>query len=257
MEQVVHFLNRVGEKIAGTLHLPDRPTDWGVILGHCFTCSRHTGILREICRELVGEGIAGLRFDFSGNGQSEGDFADSSYTKHIGEMKLAAAFLKEKGISRFGAGGHSMGAAISVLAASDMKNMAGVCALAGRIGGADASLLFSPDQMRELEQTGRVCFISRGRNLELTRHFFLDMRQYDLLQTIQGMKPRLMVVHGDQDEIIPVENAYEARQARPGTELMIIPGADHMFSSPDHRARIARAVAKWFAGVFRSDSEVK
>ena len=128
MEEAVHFKNRQGETLAGTLHLPEPPGPEGVILGHCFTCSRHTSILRETARKLTERGITALRFDFSGNGQSEGDFINTAYTRHIQEMTQARNFLSGRGITRFGLAGHSMGAAIAILAGSRMERIEGICA---------------------------------------------------------------------------------------------------------------------------------
>ena len=253
MEKSVAFLNEHGEKLAGTLHLPEFPTDRAVIWGHCFTCSRHTTILRDISKKLEEKGIASLRFDFSGNGQSEGDFSHTSYTRHIAEMKQAASFLSEQGFSRFAAGGHSMGAAIAVLSAERMSGetlkISAVCALAGRLGSGKISQIFSDKQMEELRQTGRVSFVSRGRKLELREDFFTDMQKYDLAAAVAGLKIPLMVIHGDKDEVIAVENALEAKERNPAIELEIIPDADHMFLNPAHRAEIAERAAAWFSGI--------
>ncbi len=253
MEKTVNFLNEYREKLAGTLHVPESPTDRAVLWGHCFTCSRHTSILRDISKKLEEKGIASLRFDFSGNGQSEGDFSHTSYTRHIAEMKQAMNFLSDQGFFRFAAGGHSMGAAIAVLAADRMAakslNIKAVCALAGRLGKGRISHLFSDEQMEELRQTGKVSFVSRGRQLELGEDFFTDMQKYDLAETVAGFKIPLMVIHGDKDEVIPVKNALEAKERNPGIELEIIPDADHMFLNPAHRAKIAERAAAWFSGI--------
>jgi putative redox protein len=74
LQQQIQFSNHYGEKLAGTFHLPTEDSRRGIILGHCFTCSRHTRILRDVSLALVEEGFKVLRFDFSGNGQSEGGF---------------------------------------------------------------------------------------------------------------------------------------------------------------------------------------
>jgi len=254
MENTVSFLNEHGEKLAGTLHLPELPTDRAVIWGHCFTCSRHTTVLRDISKKLVESGIASLRFDFSGNGQSEGDFSHTSYTRHIGEMKQAAAFLSAQGFSCFAAGGHSMGAAIAVLAAERMASeslkIEAVCALSGRLGSGKLSQIFSMEQMEELRQTGRVSFVSRGRSLELREDFFTDIQKYNLAASVANLKIPMMVMHGDKDEMISVENALDAKKHNPDIQLEIIPDADHMFLNPAHRADIAERAADWFFEIF-------
>jgi len=247
MEQPIYFYNQQGEKIAGTLHLPKRPAGCGVVFGHCFTCSRHTRIIRQICNELAEKDVLALRFDFSGNGQSEGEFSASNYSKQITEMQTATGIITEKGARWIGLSGHSMGAVIAVLTAARTSTVKAVCALAGRLSGLNASHFFSKKQLKELEDTGRVSFNSRGRSLQLSTKFFADAKQYDLPETVKSLQTPLMVVHGDADEIIPVQDAYLAKTLNPEyTELEIIPGADHMFSDERHRSQASRLVVKWF-----------
>jgi putative redox protein len=246
METPIQFENSAGERIAGTLHAPDAASSAGVVLGHCFTCSRHTSILRDISRRLRESGIAALRFDFSGNGQSEGEFSRTTYSKHIDEMRQAADLLRREGVQRIGLAGHSMGASIAVLSGKRIPGVRGVCALGGRLAGLDPTLIFNEIQLEELQRTGRVHFQSRGRDLILGQDFFEDARRYDVPETVAALPAPLMVVHGDQDEIIPVQNAYEAQSRNPDVALMIVPGADHMFSDPAHRRQIADRVARWF-----------
>jgi dipeptidyl aminopeptidase/acylaminoacyl peptidase len=247
MEQPVHFYNHQGEKLTGTLHRPDNPTHYGVVFGHCFTCSRHTGILRRICTELEAEAFMSLRFDFSGNGQSQGSFDESTFSKQIREMEIAAAFIAEKGAVRIGLAGHSMGAVIAILTAARMSTINAVCALAGRLSGLNATHFLSQSQRKDLYDTGRVSFSSRGRSLQISTGFFADAGQYNLPETITNLKTPLLIVHGDRDEIIPVQEAYLARQLnRESTTLAIFPGADHMFSHKDHRRQVAKLVVEWF-----------
>lgn len=248
MEQAQFFYNDAGEKLAGSLHLPESSgasPETAFVWGHCFTCSRHTGILRDISRTLAEKGFASLRFDFSGNGQSQGDFSATSYSKHIRETEQAMLFLEEKGFSRFFLGGHSMGAAIAVLTAAKQKKVKGVCALAGRLGSREGLQIFSQKQMRELEERGRLRFESRGRKLELDAAFFADMKQYDIPAAVKKLTVPLLVIHGDQDEIISVENARSAKEINAAVQVEIIAGADHMFLNAKHRADICTRVGKW------------
>jgi putative redox protein len=247
MEQSIYFYNQQGEKLAGTLHLPKRSAGCGVVFGHCFTCSRHTRIIRQTCKELAEKDVLALRFDFSGNGQSEGEFSASNYSKQINEMQTAADVIAEKGARRIGLAGHSMGAVIAVLTAAQTKTVKAVCALAARLSGLNATHFFSKKQLEELEVTGRVSFNSRGRSLQLSTKFFTDAKQYDLPEAVKSLQTPLMVIHGDADEIIPVQDAYLAKTLNSeNTELVIIPGGDHMFSAELHRTQISKLVVKWF-----------
>ena len=247
MEQPVHFYNHQEEKLAGTLHLPDEPKGGGVVFGHCFTCSRHTRVIRHICSDLATAGFIALRFDFSGNGQSQGDFAASTYSKQIAEFQKSMDLITEKGAEWIGLAGHSMGAVIAILTAAEMNRVKAVCALAGRLSGLNAAHFFNKRQLKELQDTGKVFFTSRGRPLQLSTTFFADAEEYNLSETIKNLQAPLMVVHGDRDEIVSVEDAYLAREWNPiNTTLAIIPDADHMFGNHEHRLKISKLVVKWF-----------
>ncbi len=188
-----------------------------------------------------------LRFDFSGNGQSEGKFAESTYSKQISEMKTAAAFVSGKGVSWIGLAGHSMGAAIALIAGAQMNSTKAVCALAGRFSGLSSTHFLSQNQRKELQKTGRVLFSSRGRSLVLSERLFTDGNQYNLPDIVASFHSPLLVVHGDNDEIVPVKEAYKAYQLNSeNTRLAIIPGADHMFSRQEHYRQVSGLVAEWF-----------
>ena len=250
MEKQIHFSNHLGERLAGTLHLPEpqKGTNGrGVVMGHCFTCSRHTGILRQLGRDLAAAGYVALRFDFSGNGQSEGLFSDSTYTKQIAEMNTAADRIGREGATWIGMAGHSMGAVIAVLTAGQSERVKAVCAMAGRLSGLDARRFLNPGQIDEIEKTGRVTFTSRGRSLEMTGQFFSDADRFDLPGILRSFPAPLLVLHGDNDTVVPVSEAHGAESLNPGRiEMAIIPGADHMFGSDDHRRHISRRVTEWF-----------
>jgi putative redox protein len=102
-------------------------------------------------------------------------------------------------------------------------------------------------QQTELQQKGRIRFASRGRDLQLTSGFFADAGQFDLPQTIQSLQTPLLIIHGDQDEIVPVDEAHRARDLNPEyIKLAVIPSGDHMFSNSDQRRDVAKMVVQWF-----------
>lgn len=247
MSDIIHFENQDGEKLAGTLEMPEKPTNRAVVMGHCFTCSRHIRLLIDLSQDLARAGYMALRFDFSGNGQSEGDFARTSYSKHIGEMKQAVTMMGRKGAEWIGLAGHSMGAAVSLLTAVEMEEVKAVCTIGGRYSQLDPLHLFSEIQKRELKETGKVSFSSRGQPLELNQTFFQDAVRHDLSQAVESLNKPLLIVHGDRDDIIEVEAAYQGRDLKPsGIDLVIIEGADHMFMEKDHRRLVSDRVVDWF-----------
>lgn len=247
MQEQLTFLNHADEALAATFHRPDTPNGKGVILGHCFTCSRHTGILREISTGLEALGFFVLRFDFSGNGQSQGLFVESSLSKHIREMQLAVDWLRHQGADQWiGLVGHSMGGAIAVLSMPRIPEARAVAAIGSRLMGFDPMKFLGQQQIEELKASGKIAFSSRNRTLELTTGFFEDANSHSLPETVRHLDRPLMIVHGEKDELIPVAEAYEARLLNPERiTLEIVPEADHMLSNPDHRAVAAGKIVSW------------
>lgn len=247
MEQPIRFDNHVGETLVGTLHRPDRPPIGAVVAGHCFTCSRHTGILRRICSDLCDAGFAALRFDFSGNGQSGGVFDQSTWSKQILEMEAAVDQMRQDGAQWIGVLGHSLGAAIALLVARKLPMVAAVCRVAGRVSALRATHFLTARQRSDLSRSGQAQFTSRGRQLTINQDFFADAQRYDLEEVIRALTIPLLVVHGDRDDIIPVAEAQRAKAANPAwVDLAIVEGGDHMLSQPDHQQQTARIVVDWF-----------
>ena len=243
----ITFENHMGETLTGDLYLPDNNPQSGVVFGHCFTCSRHTRVITASCEALYHAGIATLRFDFSGNGQSQGNFAETTYSKHVKEMQLAIQQLKHYGVENIGLAGHSMGAAISLLTASRTPEVGAVCTLAGRFSELDVSGLLGETKVEELRQTGQIHFSSRGRNLMLGNDFFDDVKEYNLADTVSHLNIPLLAIHGEEDDIISVSEVYQSRQLKPeNTTIEVLKGADHMFSQEAHRTHIAQLLTGWF-----------
>ena len=250
MEQQVRFKNQHGENLAGTLHLPDKPTRSGIVLGHCFTCTRHTTILRQLAQVLAGSGFTALRFDFSGNGQSEGEFTQSTYGKQIDEMRTAANLVAEYGPTWIGMAGHSMGGLIAFLTAARTPEIKAVSAIGSRLSGMRATHFLSGTQKEILEKTGEVTFTSRGRFLKLTNEFFAEADRLEPANLIKSFSKPLMMIHGDRDEIVPISEAYKAQELSDGRmQLEVIEGADHMFTKEEHRLKVSELVAQWFIEV--------
>ena len=247
MSEQITFNNHRGESLAGTLHLPGPRARGGIVLGHCFTCSRHTGILRRLAEDLGNDGFITLRFDFSGNGQSEGVFSDSTYSKQMAEMEIAAKIVAEQGAEWIGAAGHSMGGLVAFLSTAQGERFGAVCALASRLGGSQAIHFLGPEQRRTLQQTGEVSFTSRGRSLKIAENFFSDAHRFNPTKMLKTFSKPLLIVHGDEDEVIPLEEAYKAETLSGGNaQLEVIPGADHMFSREQDRQAVSKIVVDWF-----------
>jgi len=247
MEESLTLKNHLGENLSASLHTPDQVNSFGIVWGHCFTCSRHSLILRRVCQYLEQNGFMVLRFDFSGNGQSQGAFHTSTYSKQLKEIKVACDFLEGKGIKHIGLGGHSLGGIIALLAAPHISNLFAVCALASRATTTTPRFFLNQGEQAILAKEKAVQFTSRGRSLVLTESFFQDASKYNLEEAVTSIKKPIMVVHGDRDEIIPVSDAQKIQRYNPNhVDLFILEGGDHMFSHEEQRQEVAETTAKWF-----------
>lgn len=245
MESVT-FKNRFQEKLSGTLLRPSAATGFGFVLGHCFTCSRHTRILIDLSNVLADLGFGVLRFDFSGNGQSEGRFEDSTYTKQAEEMIAAADFMKQSGAVHVLIGGHSMGAMVSLITAANQDDISGVIALAAGAAPLHPDRLLTDAQKKDLSDSGRVAFASRGRDLMLTREFFDDAAGYELPDIIRKIACPVLVVLAAEDTITASGPAKALFNGAPQhIDLLEVDGADHMFSSDTHRRIVTDHVTRW------------
>jgi pimeloyl-ACP methyl ester carboxylesterase len=248
--QPVRFTNHMNEKLSGTLHRPInddvQANGFGFILGHCFTCSRHTRILIDLSNALTDLGFCVLRFDFSGNGQSEGSFEDSTYTKQIDEMISAAAYMKKNEADHVLIGGHSMGGMVSLFTAARQKDIAGVISLAVGSAPLHPDRLLTDIQKAQLISSGNVSFSSRGRNLVLTRNFFDDAEQYDVQEMIAQITCPVLIVSAENDMITDsIPPKFVLNSTNQNVDLFEVKGADHMFSSEEHRQTVISHVTQW------------
>jgi putative redox protein len=244
--QPANFTNSIGEKLSATLHRPSVLSGFGFVLGHCFTCSRHTRILIDLSNALTDLGFCVLRFDFSGNGQSEGRFEDSTYTKQIDEMISAVDFMKKNEADHVLIGGHSMGGMVSLFTAARQKDIAGVIALAVGSAPLHPDRLLTGIQKEQLITRGNVPFSSRGRNLVLTRDFFDDAEQYDVQEMIAQIKCPVLIVLAENDLVTdPVSAKSVLNSANQNIQLFEVDVADHMFSSEEHRKIVIDRCIQW------------
>ena len=252
METKISFKNSQGEILKGVLHQPKKPQatdgqDNGIVFLHCFTCTKYHRIVRSLSEQLCEAGFIVLRFDFSGNGESEGRLEDATYTKMIGEVKEAVTLLNKRGIRRIGLAGHSMGAILVLLSASSDPRVSAVAFLAGSSEAARVRHIFPPEVIETTEREGVSEAFVYGRTIMLKREFLLDVENYNAGLAAATLKRPILLVHGTADEVI---NFYHARQlynwaSQPKT-LVPIEGADHLFRDDAALRQLSDVVVGWF-----------
>lgn len=226
----VSYFNDKHLRLAGLLHSGPE-TSRALIVCHGFTGSKEGGGRAvEMAEELARLDFAALLFDFSGCGESEGDFADVSLSGHISDLKSSVDFCLGSGFKKVITLGRSFGGAAALCHGGADQRVAGVCAWAAP---ADLPGVFSSFRDRSLKVTGNlVPLTGEGGTVHLKKSFFSDLERYDVAGQAALISPRpLLIVHGDSDTVVPGENAravYEA--AGEPKKLRMIREADHQFS---------------------------
>lgn len=247
MEESVHFYNKSNEKLAGFLHVPEGNYHKGIALAHCFTCSRHQKIMRSTCDALAKNGFLVLRFDFSGNGESEGRFEDATYSKEIGDLESAISFLSMRNVKDFAVLGHSMGAVVSILHSAKDSRVSSLCVIGSPAESLSIRNVFPENKMEEIYSKGKAGVSIFGKKLVMTKEFFDDAENYSVEESLGTFTRPFCVVQGSLDSIVPVENATKLYSYAKGQkEIYIIDGADHMFSDSRHLAAAQKVILDWF-----------
>jgi len=247
MEESVSFKNKVGESLVGFLHKPAKPSKHGVVLAHCFTCSKSIKVLRKTCDKLAEAGFLVLRFDFSGNGDSEGKFEESTYSKQITDLECAINFMAAQGTDCLGLLGLSMGATVSILYSVVDDRISSVCVLGAPADTKELRNVFSKEVQQEIEQKGKKVVNLFGRDLVITKALLADTEKHDVAKALKNLNKPLCIIHGSSDTIVAVENAKKLyAMAKEPKELHLIKGADHLFTTDADLQEVDEIVLKWF-----------
>ncbi len=242
-------IDGVDGELSGTLQIPAGEPRGAVLLAHCFTCSRSLKITRHLSTGIEDGGFAVLRFDFTGLGESEGDFAETTVTTNIADIEAAAAFLSRRGFSACAMVGHSLGGAATLLAAGNLPDVRAVVAVAAPFGPEHVRHLFSESEIDRVFAQGRATVRIAGRPFEISQSFFQDLERHCSPERIQALDRPLLVVHGTADRVVPVSEGERIHSAaRQPKWFAGIPGADHMFTKPGAVER-ATAVIRSFLDV--------
>ncbi len=241
----VLFPGSGGEPLAGRLELPAGPVTATGLFAHCFTCGKDSVAASRISRELAARGVALLRFDFTGLGQSGGDFANTTFTSNVDDLVCAADHLRET----IGAPGiligHSLGGAAVLAAAHLIPEAKAVVTIGAPVDTAHVEHLLGSSRA-EIEASGVAEVVLAGRPFRISNAFLTDIRRQNQQERIAGLRRALLVMHSPQDDLVDVENArliYDA--ARHPKSFVSLDGANHLLTARADAAYVAEVLAAW------------
>lgn len=231
--------------MAGTIDMPDTPPVAYAIFAHCFTGSRFTPAAARVAKQLTKFGIATLRFDFPGLGQSEGEFANTSFSSNVEDIKAAYEWMSQNYAAPQLLIGHSLGGAASLKAATELPRLKAVATLGAPFDPAHAVLHFA-DRIKDVDEHGAVTVVLGGRDIVISRAFLEDLADTNPEIYLPKLRKPLLLVHSPIDETVGVDNAQLIfRVTRYPKSLISLDRADHLATREGVAQRAADLIGNW------------
>lgn len=241
------FAGHDGATLAARLDLPAGPPRATALFAHCFTCSKDIEAARRIARRLAGEGLAVLRFDFTGLGHSEGEFANTSFTTNIQDLVLAAQALEARLSGPQLLVGHSLGGA-AVLAAAARIPSARAVATIGAPADTAHVLAHMGAALETIRREGAADVTLGGRPVRIGRSFVEDVEATRLRDAVGALRAALLILHAPRDMMVGVENATALfLAAKHPKSFVSLDDADHLLTDPADADYAAGVIAAWAA----------
>lgn len=241
----IEFQGHDGGKLAAKLDLPPgRPLGYA-LFAHCFSCSKDVHAARRIAQGLAREGFAVLRFDFTGLGLSEGDFANTNFSTNVQDLVAAARWLSENHGGPDLLVGHSLGGAAVVVAGGLIPEVKAVATI-GAPSDADHVLHQFAPAVATIEDEGAAEVVLGGRPFTIARQFVEDVRGASVRDAAAQLRKPLLVMHAPRDEIVGIDNATGLFvAARHPKSFISLDNADHLLTRPEDASFVARTLAAW------------
>jgi uncharacterized OsmC-like protein/alpha-beta hydrolase superfamily lysophospholipase len=239
------FPNSQGQTLAALLDRPDGPVRAVALFAHCFTCGKDNKAARRIAEGLKLRGIAVLRFDFTGLGMSEGEFANTTFSSNVDDLVAAADHLRERLAAPTILIGHSLGGAAVLAAAHRIADSRAVVTINAPADPAHVTGLLK-DQVADVALHGEVEVTLGGRQFKVRRAFLDDIAEQMLTARIANLHKALLIFHSPTDETVGIDNASHIFLAAKHPKSFIsLAGADHLLSRRSDDAYVANVIAAW------------
>lgn len=244
--QKILFKNHNNARLGARLDLPDKRTpEYYALFAHCFTCTKNLKAIGNINRALTDDGIAVLRFDFTGLGESEGDFADTNFTTNVDDLVSAAEFLEKEYRAPKILIGHSLGGAAVLQAAAAIPLSVAVATIAAPCEPSHLKRLLGLDEA-EIKQKGQAKITLGGKKFKIKQQFVEDLEQTHMEETIKNIKKALIIFHSPVDSIVSIDNAaYIFQAARHPKSFISLDRADHLLLDEEDSQYVGRIIGVW------------
>ncbi|WNB18348.1 bifunctional alpha/beta hydrolase/OsmC family protein [Marivirga arenosa] len=242
----ITFKGSQNTELSAEIHFPadDFPHNY-IVFAHCFTCNKNLNAVRNIILGLTKKGFAVLSFDFTGLGQSDGDFADTNFSSNIEDIVLASEYLEKEYSSPTMLVGHSLGGAAVLIAAAKIDSVKAIATI-GAPAQADHVLHLIENKKEEIIESGGAKVNIGGRSFKIKKQFLDDLQSKDNLSKIEELRKSILILHSPQDETVDISNAaaiYE--RAHHPKSFISLDQADHLLSKKEDSIYSGEVIASW------------
>jgi putative redox protein len=239
------FEGSSGAELAARLELPTGPVKAYALFAHCFTCTKDLTAARKIAEALNMQGIAVLRFDFTGLGGSGGDFSSTNFTSNLDDLERAADFLRSEFEAPKLLIGHSLGGAAVLAVARRIKEATAIATIGAPADVEHVTHNFA-DHLDQIRNQGEAEVSLGGRPFVIRKQFVDDLGNHDLSTQVASMKKALLVMHAPLDQTVGIENAGRIFDAAKHPKSFVsLDQADHLLRDPDDASYAASVIAAW------------
>ena len=242
----ITFQNKEGQQLVGRLELPidEHPHNY-VIFAHCFTCTKNLLAVKNISRALSNNGFAVLRFDFTGLGESEGDFADTNFSGNVEDLLAAADHLSTHYQAPTMLIGHSLGGAAVLFAASELATVKAVVTIGAPSDPVHVKHLIKSD-LEEIKKEGKATVNLSGRDFTIKKQFLDDLESKSLPETARLLRKPLLILHSPHDRTVGIKNAEAIyHSALHPKSFVSLDNADHLLSDKRDSTYAGKVIAGW------------
>lgn len=242
----LNIKNSDGFKLHAVLELPaDRKVEQYAIFAHCFTCNSNFNAVRHISRELTSHGFGVVRFDFTGLGDSEGEFAETNFSANVRDLIDVNDYIKKEYKAPSLLIGHSLGGAAALMAAHELENIQAVATIGAPSEANHVKHLFE-DNIDKIRKEGEAEVNIGGRPFKIKKQFLDDIMSNEVQKRIDKLKKPILILHSPLDKIVSIDNAAEIYKAAFHPKSFIsLDKADHMLSNKEDSNYAAKIIGTW------------
>jgi uncharacterized protein len=241
----IDFAGADGQKLAARLDVPDGDVRAYALFAHCFTCGKDIFAASRIAQALAAHGIAVLRFDFTGLGASEGEFANTNFSSNLADLVAAANYLRQAYRAPALLVGHSLGGAAVLAAAADLPETRAVVTIGAPSDPAHVTKLFK-DHLEQIDSSGEAEVQLAGRPFRIKRQFLVDVAEQKLTEKIGRLGRALLVMHSPRDTTVDIANAMHIfTVAKHPRSFISLDDADHLLTRKADAVYVANLIPAW------------